>query len=327
MYRLWFERPLPAKYQPLLDNIAVVVGAGFVNPETARPALDGVQGIIASARIRYDGAFMDQVPSLRVISRTGIGIDNISIPDATARGIAICNTPDVPSASTAEHAILLMLAVLRHLNRWENVLRNAERYDFFNEYQGVQAEGLRLGVVGLGRIGGRVARVGQALGMDVVGYDPYLSAAGAAPLGIPLLTTLEELLSSVDVVSLHLPISDDTRGLMNAERFALMKPGAILINTARGSLVDENALLAALESGYLAGAGLDVFHPEPPPPDHPLLQRSDVIATPHIGGVTLASKDRLWREAIAQALQALSGQRPPSIVNPEVWPLQPRPQP
>lgn len=324
MYQLWFERPLPVKYQSLLDNVAVVVGAGGLQSGAIRSTLSGVEAIIASSRIRYDGAFMDQVPTLKVISRTGIGIDNISIPDATAHGIAICNTPDVPSASTAEHAILLMLAVLRRLNRWENVLKTAERPDFFNEYQGQQAEGLRLGVVGLGRIGGRVAKVGQALGMDVVGYDPFLSAEGAAQLGIMLTPSLDFLLSSADVVSLHLPISSETRGMMNAERFALMKPASILVNTARGTLVDEAALLAALESGHLAGAGLDVFDPEPPSPDNPLLHRNEVIATPHIGGVTMASKDRLWREAITQALQVLAGEKPLSIVNPEVWPLRQR---
>lgn len=323
MYQLWFERPLPVKYQSLLDNVAVVVGAGGLQSGAIRSTLSGVEAIIASSRIRYDGAFMDQVPTLKVISRTGIGIDNISIPDATAHGIAICNTPDVPSASTAEHAILLMLAVLRRLNRWENVLKTAERPDFFNEYQGQQAEGLRLGVVGLGRIGGRVAKVGQALGMDVVGYDPFLSAEGVAQLGIMLTSSLDLLLSSADVVSLHLPISSETRGMMNAERFALMKPASILVNTARGTLVDEAALLA-LESGHLAGAGLDVFDPEPPSPDNPLLHRNEVIATPHIGGVTMASKDRLWREAITQALQVLAGEKPPSIVNPEVWPLHQR---
>lgn len=319
MYRIWFERPLPPQYQSLLDNIAVEVGYGNLPADALANSLSGVDGIIASARIRYDAAFMDQVPTLRVISRTGIGVDNISIPDATARGVAICNTPEVPSTSTAEHTVMLMLAVMKHLNRWENVWKNPERFDVFNAYQGMQAEGLSLGVIGLGRIGSRVAKVARALGMEVLGYDPYLSAEKAAELGIQLIPDLNTVLAAADIVTLHVPVSDATRHLMNAERLALMKRGAILVNTARGTLVDEAALIAALDSGHLAGAGLDVLEREPPPPEHTLLHRDNVIVTPHIGGVTMASKDRLWREAIGQALQVLRGERPPNLVNPEVW--------
>ncbi|MHB8629860.1 MAG: NAD(P)-dependent oxidoreductase [Aggregatilineales bacterium] len=302
----------------MLDNVAIAVGPGSTASDSVMGISSDVDAIIASSRIRYDGAFMDQFPTLRVISRTGIGVDNVSIPDATARGIAVCNTPDVPSAATAEHAILLMLAVLRQLNRWDNVLKNPERFDFFNQYQGLQAEGLRLGIVGLGRIGRRVAKVAQAIEMDVIGFDPYVSTEDAAKLEIQLAPSLDTLLSTADVVSLHLPISEATYHLMNAERLAMMRPGSFLINTARGSLVDEAALLTALESGHLAGAALDVFDPEPPLPDNPLLHRDDVIATPHIGGVTLASKDRLWREAITQALQVLAGERPAHLVNREI---------
>ncbi|MHB8629896.1 MAG: NAD(P)-dependent oxidoreductase [Aggregatilineales bacterium] len=302
----------------MLDNVAVAVGPGSTASDSVMGTSSDVDAIIASSRIRYDGAFMDQFPTLRVISRTGIGVDNISVPDATARGIAICNTPDAPSASTAEHAILLMLAVLRQLNRWDNILKNQERFDFFNQYQGVQADGLRLGVVGLGRIGRRVAKVARAIEMNVIGFDPYVSTEDATKLGIQLEPSLDTLLSTSDVVSLHLPISEATYHLMNAERLAMMKLGSFLINTARGSLVDEAALLTALESGHLAGAALDVFDPEPPLPDNPLLHRDDVIATPHIGGVTLASKDRLWREAITQALQVLAGERPAHLVNREI---------
>lgn len=324
MHTIWFERPLPVHYQDLLKNIAVSVGPGKLTGEALMATLDGVEAIIASARVRYDGALMDRVPALRVISRTGIGMDNVSIPDATLRGIAVCNTPDVPSASTAEHAILLMLAGLRRLNHWATVLKKSERYDFFNEYDGVQAEGLRLGVVGLGRIGSRVAKTAKALGMVVAGYDPFLSAEEFAKRDIQHTASLEELLPSVDVLSLHLPSSETTFRIMNAERLALMKSGAFLVNTARGSLVDESALLAVLESGHLAGAGLDVFDSEPPLSDNPLLHLDNVIATPHIGGVTLASKDQLWHQAISQALQVLAGKRPTSLVNPEIWPLLPR---
>jgi D-3-phosphoglycerate dehydrogenase len=315
---------MPTQYKSILGDIAVAVERRNDTPGELTGSLSGADAIIASARIRYDGAFMDQVPTLRVISRTGIGIDNISLADATERGIAICNSPDGPSASTAEHAITLMLCSMKQLNRWDQTLRLGEKLDFFNEYRGMQAEGTCLGVVGLGRIGSRVARIGKALGMQVIGYDPYLSGDSAATLGITIETSLEALLPAVDVLSLHLPVTDSTYHIMNGERLAMMKQGSILINTARGGLVDEPALIAVLDSGHLAGAGLDVFDPEPPDSSNPLLQRDNVIATPHIGGATVQSKDRLWREAIEQALQVLRGERPPNLVNGEVWHRQKR---
>lgn len=319
MFRIWFERALPPQYAPLLDGVAVALGPASATPDTPLIALPDAQAIIASARIRYDGALMDQAPGLRVISRTGIGVDNISIPDATARRIAVCNAPDGPTISAAEHAVTLMLAVAKQVKRIEGLLRRGGTRDYFNEYQGLEVHGLRLGLIGVGRIGGHVARIGRALGMTVMAYDPYVSADRGMELGIALVPTLEAVLRTADIVSLHLPLTAETRRLIDAERLARMKPGAILINTARGGLIDETALLDALERGHLRGAGLDVFDPEPPPPDHPLLRRDDVVATPHIAGVTSASKDRIWRTAITQALQVLRGERPPHLVNPEAW--------
>jgi D-3-phosphoglycerate dehydrogenase len=157
--------------------------------------------------------------------------------------------------------------------------------------------------------------------MTVTAYDPFITVERAAGLGIDLAPSLDDLLRQSDVVSLHIPHSAETHHLMNAERFAQMKRGAYLINTARGGLVDEAALINALERGHLKGAGLDVTDPEPPSPDNPLLNREDVVLTPHIASATPTSKDALWRVAIAQALQVLKGERPPHLVNPEVWPV------
>jgi D-3-phosphoglycerate dehydrogenase / 2-oxoglutarate reductase len=317
LYRIWCERPMPSVYLPMLESFAECASPENLN--SIQDSLVGTHAIIAGAGIRYDGGFIDQLPTLKVISRTGIGVDNIVIADATTRGVAICNTPDAPTASTAELTITLMLAAAKQLKRFEYGLIHGERRNFFNEYQGVELAGLRLGLVGLGRIGGRVAKVAQALDMTVVGYDPYVPAGRAAELGIEGAPDLESLLRTSDVVSLHIPATTETRGLMNAERFAMMKRGSFIINAARGSLIDEAALLDALERGHLAGAGLDVYEPEPPDPKNPLLYRDDVVCMPHVGGTTVASKDRLWREALAQALQVLRGERPPNLVNPEVW--------
>ena len=308
MFQIWTEREIPSSVMPMLEGIAKLLGPGGATPDHP----------LASASTRFDGAFMDQTPALRVISRTGIGIDNIVVPEATARGIAVCSTPDGPTISTAEHTVTLMLTVAKHVKPLARLMMEGTTKDYVSIYQGVEVYGLRLGLVGLGRIGSRVAAIASALGMTVIAYDPYVDAEQMKTLGIERSASLDTLLQTADIVSLHLPLTTDTRRLMNAQRFAQMKPGAIFVNAARGGLVDETALFDALEQGHLQSAGLDVFDKEPPPPDHPLLQRDDVVATPHIAGVTLAGRERMWRMAITNALQVLRGETPDNIVNPEV---------
>ncbi len=310
---------MPDVYAPMLEGFAIAIGPTSADSDQPLAGLADAQAIIAGSRVRYDGALMDQAPGLRVIARSGIGIDNLSLPDATARGVAVCNAPDGPTISTAEHAIALLMAATKFLKRNENSLRDGRKHDFFGENQGLELAGQQLGLVGMGRIGSRVARVARAMDMNVVVYDPYISAERAAELGVTLVPTLEALLSTSDVVSLHLPATPETRHLINARSLARMKPGAFLINTARGALIDESALIQALDSGRLAGVGLDVFDPEPPDFENPLLHRDNVIATPHVASATGAGKDRLWRTAIAQAIQVLRGERPPHLLNPEVW--------
>ncbi len=322
LYRLWFERNPPPDFARLLDDFAVIAGVAGDARQTPLAALAGSHAIVAGARIRYDGGLMDSVPTLRVICRTGAGTDNIDIAAATARGIAVCNTPDAPTVSTAEHTIMLMLCVAKRLKRLQAAIADG-RFDVFSDHDGVELRGLRLGIVGLGRIGRQVARLGRAFGMDVLAVDPFLPNDGRLrSLRVRLLPTLPALLGEADIVSIHAPLTSDSRHLIDAEALARMKPGSILINAARGGLVNERDLLQALESGHLGGAGLDVFDPEPPDPRNPLLHRADVIATPHVAGVSVQSKERLWRSAITQALEALRGKRPRHLLNPEVWPLE-----
>ncbi len=321
MYRIWVERSIPPAYMTLLDNVAEIIGCAWETPEAPLKRLSQAQGIIAGSRIQYDASFMVQAPDLRVVSRGGIGLDNVDIPAATARGIAVCNAPEAPTISTAEHTILLLLSVAKRLKSIERKLQSGSALDFYSEHTGVELRGRVLGLIGLGRIGSEVAKMAAGLGMKVIVYDPFVSAERVAILGVEIAPTLETVLGSADFVSLHLPLTDKTRRLINAETLRLMKPGSHLINCGRGGLVDETALLSALERGHLAGAGLDVFEKEPPPPDHPLLKRDDVIGTPHLASATGAAKDRSWRAAITQALQTLQGIRPPHLVNPEVWPL------
>lgn len=284
-------------------------------------SLPAADAIVAAARVRYDASLFAQAPLLRAICRTGIGYDNVNVADATKFGIAVCNVPDGPTISTAEHAVCLLLAVAKNLHRSSRVLRDDVRGDYFSMFTGIELDGQTLGLVGLGRIGSRVARAARGLGMHVLAYDPYLNRDLAREVGAETAASLDDVLDRADVISLHVPLTAETRHLVNAERLANMKRGAILINTARGGLVDEAALLAALESGHLRGAGIDVFDTEPPPADHPLLSHPNVIATPHVAAATTAAKARLWKGAIRQALAVLEGQRPAHLVNPEVWPV------
>ncbi|MEX0713955.1 MAG: NAD(P)-dependent oxidoreductase [Pirellulales bacterium] len=319
MYKIWFERALPGEHAHLIAGLAELLGPSTATPAEPLCAIGPAQAIVASARIRYDGALMDRCAQLRVIARTGVGYDNIHVADATARGIAVCYTPDAPTISTAEHAFALLLATVKHLKACDRALRKGGKVDYLNDYRGLELNGRRLGLVGMGRIGSRVARMAQAMGMSVMVYDPFLPAQRAADCGVEVAARLEELLAQADVVSLHLPLTAETRRLINRERLAQMKRGGYLVNAARGGLVDEAALLEALASGQLQGAGLDVFDPEPPPPDHPLLDRDDCIATPHIGSATAEGRRRLWEGAISQALDVLGGRRPAHLLNPEVW--------
>ena len=323
-FRFWCERPLPEEHAELLSDEAVVIGTSKDQPDEPLVALPEAQAVIAGPRISYNGAFMNRASGLKVITRTGIGYDNVVIADATERKIAICNTPDAPTLSTAEHTITLILAVAKQVKKNDRDLRRGESTDFLNANNGIEIYGKTLGLVGLGRIGSTVARMAQALGMNVMGLDPYVSEEKMGEIGVVAAGNLETLLRNSDVVSLHVPHTDETYQMINVERLALMKPGSILINAARGALVDESALLAALQSEYLHGAGLDAFYPEPPDPNNPLLNRDDVIATPHIGAATREGKQRLWSLAIAQCLEVLRGERPANLINPEIWNESPR---
>ena len=200
----------------------------------------------------------------------------------------------------------------------EAALRTGRSAGYYSRHEGIELDGKVLGLVGFGRIARHVARIARGLGMSVTTFDPYLPAS-AVPAGIDRAETLDALLRTADVVSVHVPLTDESRGLFGAAQFAAMKPGAVFINTARGGLVDQDALLGALEAGHLFGAGLDVTSPEPLPAGHPLLGRDDVVVTPHVASATADGKARIFRVAFEQAMAVVEGRRPEHLVNPEVW--------
>lgn len=308
---IWFERPI---HPELLDQIPP--GMQIIEPTGSDPydGIDRARGVMASA-LPYTRTVIDRAARAFVIARTGIGLDLVDVNAATDRGIAVCNTPDGPTVSTAEHTVALLLAVAKRVTQAATALRNAEG-NYYSSHQAIELEGKTLGLIGFGRIARRVARSAEGLGMRVIAYDPL--AAGEV-FFVQRLDDLEDLLASSDVVSIHVPLSKDTRHLMNRTRFESMRPGAILVNTSRGGVIDQDALLEAIDSGHLFAAGLDVTDPEPLPPDHPLLNRANVVVTPHVASGTIEGKVRIFLTALSQVLTVLKGQRPEHLVNPEVW--------
>jgi phosphoglycerate dehydrogenase-like enzyme len=305
-FLLYVDRDLPLGVTELVAGDCTLCGP-------AAEAMATAHGIIAGAT-RWDGPRMDLVPNARVLSRSGIGYDSVDVVAATERGIVVCIAPDAPTVSTAEHAVALLLAAAKQLVPNQLRLR-AGAGDYFASNGAVELAGRTLGLVGFGRIARRVHRVADSLDMAVIAHDPYLRADEIAS-GVELVP-FPELLARADVVSVHAPLTADTYHLFGTEAFAAMRPGAIFVNAARGGLVDQDALLAALDSGRVAAAALDVTDPEPLPPDHPLLHRDDVIVTPHIASATDAGKVRLYQHAIDNARAVLLGGAPSLVVNPE----------
>jgi D-3-phosphoglycerate dehydrogenase len=285
-----------------------------------RALLPEVQGVILGGRLFLGGAEMDLAPGLEVIGRHGVGLDTVDLEAATARGIPVVYTPYGPTESTAEHALLLMLAVARRLPQIDRAVRTG---DFAvrerNEAMGHELEGKTLGVVGFGRIGRRLAEMcHQALHMPVYVFDPHLEAGPAEAWGAVRVADLKDLAANVDVLSVHTPLTPETYHLIDNEVLRALRPGAILVNTSRGPVVDEVALIAALQDGHLGGAGLDVYDPQPPAADNSLLAMDQVVLTPHVASFTDEARKRMGLTVVADVLAVLHGQQPQHLANPEV---------
>lgn len=250
---------------------------------------------------------------LKVIAKHGVGVDNIDVSAATARKIPVVFTPTANVNAVAEHALTLMLSLARQVFPSSQALREG-RFEDRSQFQGVELAGKTLGVLGLGRIGRRVAEMARdGLAMDVLAYDPYLEDSD-----FTLAASLESVLHSVDFLTLHLPLTEETRHFLNAERLQMLKPGCRIINTSRGATIDETALVEALQSGQVSGAALDVFEDEPLPAEHPLCRAPNTLLTPHISSSTVESLDRMACAAAQGVLDVLAGRPPAHIVNPEV---------
>jgi D-3-phosphoglycerate dehydrogenase len=265
-------------------------------------ALEGGHALLVRSSTQVTEALLAGAPQLKVIGRAGIGVDNIDVEAATRHGIAVLNTPGANTVSAAEHMFALLLALVRHLPEAAASMRSGEWNR--KRFGGTELRGKKLALVGLGRIGRHVADIGRAFGMEILAHDPFVSDSRAKELHVKL-ASLDALLATADVVSLHVPITDDTHHLINAKRLALMKPSAVLINTARGGLVDGEALLDAVEHNRIAGAALDVFEPEPLPADSPLRRSDRILLTPHLAASTLEAQERVSVEVCRSIQQAL----------------------
>ena len=286
---VWEEREPPPR-EVLLERVA------------------GAEGLLSMLVDRVDAELFDAAPSLRAVANYAVGTDNVDLEEATKRGIPVGNTPDVLTEATADLAWALLMAGARRLGEAERFVRGGHWGTWVPDgFLGVDVHGACLGVVGWGRIGQAFARRAEGFGMEVM----YHSHSG----GIEL----DELLAKSDFVSLHAPLTDDTRGLIGARELELMKPTAILINTARGELVDTTALTEALHLGTIGGAALDVTDPEPLPGEHPLLAAPNVTVVPHIGSATSRARAGMADMAVDNLIAALGDERMPHVANPDVY--------
>lgn len=249
---------------------------------------------------------------LKVIAKYGVGLDNIDIQAATERGIYVTNTPEANANVVAEHVLALMLALSKNLLLMDSQLRKGN-FSYRTERFSVDLEHKTLGVIGLGRIGRLVAKKAHyGFDMNVIGYDPYLSETISE---IKIVKEIEQIYRESDFISLHLPLTEQTRGVIGSREFALMKPSAIFINAARGGVVNEKDLVEALKNREISGAGIDVFEQEPPEEDHPLFGVENVIVTPHSAALSIEGAGRMSLHAAMQVVQVLSGNKPQWAVN------------
>ncbi len=323
MTTVYVTRPLP---QPGTARL-VEAGLDVVQQDQDRPAsrdellagVRGAAGILAMLTDRIDDELLDAAPDLRVVANLAVGFDNVDVPAASARRVVVTNTPGVLTDATADLAFALLLATARRLGEGERLVREGSWKVWGpNQLLGRPVAGQTLGIVGLGAIGTAVARRARGFDMTVQYVNRRASPAAEATTGARLVE-LDELLATSDFVSLHAPLNDQSHHLIDAVALSRMKPTAVLVNTARGALVDEAALVEALRSGTIAAAGLDVFEDEPRLAPG-LVELDNVVVLPHIGSATTAARAAMVELACANIVAVLSGGRPPTPLNPEVPP-------
>lgn len=311
----WLERELAR------HGVNWVVGQ-YRTPEAALDAArTGDVVLVQSVRPLLTRAIIEQLTKCRCIVRLGTGYDSVDVAAATERGILVCNVPTYCIDDVAEHALALLLDSIRHIARQDRWIR-AGRWDRTGVRPARRLKGSTLGLIGLGNIGRALAERVSGFGMTLLACDPYLDAETIARHGAQKVE-LEELLERSDFISVHCPLTDETHHLLSVREFSLMKDGVFIVNTSRGPIIDESALVEALRSGKVWGAGLDVFEHEPLPPGSPLLDYDNVTLTPHVGANSEESVADLYRTGCQIILDVYNGRWPKSVVNPEVEAITP----
>ena len=299
-YRLW-DSPIPPSRKTVLEEISAV------------------DGLLATLIVRLDEELLEAGKNLKIISLYAVGYDSVDLAAATRRGIMVTNTPGVLTDATADTAFLLMLMAARRAIEADCILRAGEWKYWSPDFMvGADLTGATLGIVGLGQIGQAMARRALGFGMKVIYCSRTRMPEMETSLGVRY-CEFDELLSSSDFVSLHCPLTPQTKNVIGERELRLMKPTAILINTARGGVVDQAALYRACSEGWIKGAGLDVFEKEPVPPEDPVLTLKNITTLPHIGSATLNARNGMARTVAQNLLDGLEGRRPANLVNPEVW--------
>lgn len=290
-----------------------VVYATSPEPKVVERDIKGIDGVIVRTA-PFTKEIIENADRLKVISRHGVGVDNIDVEEASKRGIFVLNTPNVNDVSVAEHTLAMMLALAKKIKEMDSAVREG-RFNIREEYSAIELNGKVLGIIGFGKIGSLVARKCRyAFNMEVLVYDPYIKEERVTEIDGKLVE-LKTLLKESDFISIHTPLTDETRHLIGEEELKLMKPTAFIINMARGPIWDENALAKALSEGWIKGAGTDVFEEEPPRRDNPLLKIDNILMTPHMAALTKECVVRMATSAAQNVIDILSGKIPDSIVN------------
>ena len=294
-------------------RVVAVEDAEWIEPAD----LGSCRAIVARGAARLSGHTIRHATNLRVIARTGVGVESIDLAAATARSIPVMTTPGANARAVAEGVFAMALSLTKQLALATIIVRDG-RFDQRDALDVGDLEGGTLGVVGLGHVGRNVARLGRTFGMTVLAFDPYVDAEAARGDGVEL-ASIDAVAAQSNVLVACAPHSPRTAGLLNRDRLARLPRGAIFINVGRGSIVDLDDLDEVVASGHLAGVGLDVFEPEPPPADHPLFARPNVVLSPHVFGLSRRARQRMSRWIAEGLIAVFEGRRPQGVVNPEVY--------
>ncbi len=319
MNKVLVDRPLHKEAYDLLSKNAEIIEIYDDDYSKLEKALKVADGVICSAALKMKDYEISIGENLRVIGRPGVGYDSVDVDAASKRGIPLVYTPDGPTESVAEHVVMMMLMAAKKVNCVQPPLKESGDFGVRTRVTGMELQGKILGLAGFGRIGRRTGEIASAgLGMKVLVFDPYINKADL-PADYELVENLTALASASDIISLHMPYSESTHKIFGSKEFTAMKPEGIFINTARGAVVDEEALIDALEAGSIGGAGLDVYTKEPPEKDNRLFGFENVIATPHLSSFTHDGKRKMGVMVVRGVLDVLAGKEPEFMVNRGIW--------